>query len=89
MLASLTGGDCVINNISTGDDVERTRKCLSDCGIRSEKRGTTVLLKGGGLESPKIPLNCFWRTPQSPPKFLECLADRFQRHCRQSGGNSR
>ena len=58
MLASLTGGDCVINNISTGDDVERTRKCLSDCGIRSEKRGTTVLLKGGGLESPEIPLNC-------------------------------
>jgi len=58
MLASLTGGDCVINNISTGDDVERTRKCLADCGIKSEKKGTTVLVKGGSLESPKIPLNC-------------------------------
>ena len=58
MLASLTGGDCVINNISTGDDVETTRKCLLDCGIKSKKNGTTVVLKGGDLKPPKIALNC-------------------------------
>ena len=58
MLASLTEGDCVINNISTGYDVERTRKCLADCGIISKKNGTTILLKGGSFESPLIPLNC-------------------------------
>ena len=58
MLASLTDGNCVIHNISTGDDVERTRKCLADCGIISEKRSATVLLKGGGFKSPKMPLNC-------------------------------
>ena len=58
MLASLTSGNCVIHNISTGDDVERTRKCLVDCGIKSNKNGSTVLIKGGGFESPRRPLNC-------------------------------
>ena len=58
MLASLTDGNCVINNISTGDDVETTRKCLAECGIVSKKNGTTILLKGRALQSPNIPLNC-------------------------------
>ena len=58
MLASLTGGNCVINNISTGDDVEKTRNCLAKCGIRSKKNGSTVLIKGGVLETPLVPLNC-------------------------------
>ena len=40
MLASLTRGNCVINNISTGDDVETTRKCLANCGIESKIYGT-------------------------------------------------
>ena len=58
MLASLTGGDCVINNISTGDDVETTRKCLANCGIESKIYGTTVGVIGGHFEAPMMPLNC-------------------------------
>ena len=58
MLASLTNGNCVINNISTGYDVETTRKCLADCGIESIKNGSTVEIRGGSFKSPKNPLNC-------------------------------
>ena len=58
MLASLTDGECVIHNISTGEDVETTRKCLVQCGIESEKNGTTVRLRGGGLKPPEMPLYC-------------------------------
>ena len=41
MLASLTDGDCVIHNISTAQDVESTRNCLSQCGIISSKNNKT------------------------------------------------
>jgi len=58
MLASLASGECVIHNISTGDDVESTRKCLADCGIKSKKYGNTVKIKGGDIETPQMPLNC-------------------------------
>lgn len=58
MLASLTEGNCVIHNISTGDDVETTRKCLADCGIKNDKYGTTVSVRGGDFEVPEEPLNC-------------------------------
>ena len=58
MLASLTDGNCIIHNISTGEDVETTRKCLVQCGIESEKYGTTVLLRGGGLKPTEMPLYC-------------------------------
>ena len=58
MLASLTDGNCAIHNISTGEDVETTRKCLVQCGIESEKYGTTVWLRGGGLKPTEMPLYC-------------------------------
>ena len=58
MLASLTEKDCIIHNISTGDDVETTRRCLAVCGVKSKKNGSTVFLKGGRLKTPKIALNC-------------------------------
>ena len=58
MLASLTDGNCVIHNISTGEDVETTRKCLVQCGMESEKYGTTVRLRGGGLKPTEMPLYC-------------------------------
>ena len=58
MLASLTDGNCVIHNISTGEDVETTRKCLVQCGIESKKCGTTVRLRGGGLKPTEMPLYC-------------------------------
>ena len=37
MFASLASGNSVINNISTGEDVESTRKCLLDCRNIIEK----------------------------------------------------
>ena len=58
MLASLSDGACVINNISTGDDVETTRKCLYQCGIKSSKLGSSVEITGGTLSSPVQPLDC-------------------------------
>ena len=58
MLASLTDGECVIHNISTGDDVETTRKCLSKCGIVSSKEYAAVRISGGPFETPKHALNC-------------------------------
>ena len=58
MLASLSDGPCVINNISTGDDVETTRKCLYQCGIKSSKLGSSVEITGGTLSSPVQPLDC-------------------------------
>jgi 3-phosphoshikimate 1-carboxyvinyltransferase len=58
MLASLTGGNCGSHNISTGEDVETTRKCLSECGIKNDKNGTTVRVRGGDFKVPQKPLNC-------------------------------
>ena len=58
MLASLTDGNCAIHNISTGEDVETTRKCLVQCGIESEKYKTTVQLRGGDLKPTEMPLYC-------------------------------
>ena len=58
MLASLTDGECIINNISTGEDVESTRKCLAQCGIESHKEGSTVCINGGVFSDPSEPLDC-------------------------------
>ena len=58
MLASLTDGNCIIHNISTGEDVETTRKCLVQCGMESEKDGTTIRLRGGDLKPTEMPLYC-------------------------------
>ena len=58
MLASLTDGECVIHNLSTGDDVETTRNCLSQCGILSSRDGETVRISGGSFRTPKSALNC-------------------------------
>ena len=58
MFASLTDGKCIINNISTGEDVESTRKCLAQCGIESHKDGSTVCINGGVFSDPSEPLDC-------------------------------
>ena len=58
MLASLAEGECVIHNLSTGDDVETTRNCLSQCGILSSKDGETVHISGGSFMTPKSAVNC-------------------------------
>ena len=58
MLASLTDGECIIHNLSTGEDVETTRHCLSQCGIISRKEGATVHIKGGTFKTPEKVLDC-------------------------------
>ncbi len=58
MLASLTDGECLIHNLSTGEDVETTRNCLFQCGIKSSKEGTTVRIKGGPFKTPEKALDC-------------------------------
>jgi len=58
MFASLTDGECIINNISTGEDVETTRKCLLQCGIMSQRIGNKVQITSGKFSTPKLPLDC-------------------------------
>ena len=58
MFASLTDGECIIHNISTGEDVDSTRKCLTQCGIKSYKEGNTVCINGGVFSNPSEPLDC-------------------------------
>ena len=58
MFGSLTDGECVIHNISTGEDVESTRNCLTECGIQSQKSGKTVRINGGVFSNPGKPLYC-------------------------------
>ena len=58
MLSALADGECIIHNLSTGADVESTRKCLSDCGIQSRIENGVVYVSGGKFKNPIIPLNC-------------------------------
>lgn len=58
MLAALADGNCRIENISTGQDVESTRNCLALCGIDSERTNSTISITGGKLSSPKLDLDC-------------------------------
>ena len=58
MLAALSDGECIIHNLSTGEDVESTRNCLQDCGIESRKEKSIVYIMGGDFKSPISPLDC-------------------------------
>ena len=58
LLASLTDGNCIIHNISTGKDVESTRNCLQSCSIESIKENSKVEISGGKLANPVLPLDC-------------------------------
>ncbi len=58
MLAALSDGECIIHNLSTGEDVESTRNCLLDCGIVSRKKNGIVYVSGGEFRNPDLPLNC-------------------------------
>ena len=58
MLAGLTDGECIIHNLSTGRDVESTRFCLSNCGIKSRKENEVTYISGGEFENPILPLDC-------------------------------
>tara|TARA_Y100000590_G_scaffold31288_1_gene34617 strand:- start:2440 stop:3684 length:1245 start_codon:yes stop_codon:yes gene_type:complete len=58
LFASLSNKKCIINNISTGQDVETTRKCLEQLGIVSTVKDSTIEIKGGTFKESKFPLNC-------------------------------
>ena len=58
MLAALADGQCQITNLSTGVDVDSTRKCLESCGIKIEEDGSTLLINGGPFQHPTMDLDC-------------------------------
>jgi len=58
MLAALTEGECIIHNLSTGEDVESTRNSLSQCGIKSRKENGVVYVLGSKFQDPNSPLDC-------------------------------
>ena len=58
MLSSLSSGDCVIHNISTGEDVQTTRNCLLKCGIYSEIKKDKIIIKGGTFSLNRPELYC-------------------------------
>lgn len=58
MLAALADGTSEITNLSTGVDVETTKKCLENCGITFINVGTSVKIEGGSLQSPVDELDC-------------------------------
>jgi len=58
MLAALCNGESCISNLSTGTDVQSTRKCLEACGIKIREDGHDVIVKGGTFSDPSKPLNC-------------------------------
>ena len=58
MLAALADGQCQITNLSTGVDVDSTRKCLESCGIKIEEDGSTLLINGGPFQHPTKDFDC-------------------------------
>ncbi len=58
MFAALAVGESRISNLSTGADVQSTRKCLEACGIQIWDDGNDVIVKGGTFSNPHEPLDC-------------------------------
>ena len=54
MFAALAVGESRISNLSTGADVQSTRKCLEACGIQIWDDGNDVIIKA---EHSPIPTN--------------------------------
>lgn len=48
MLAALGQGTSTLTNLSPGEDVAATRRCLEQCGIPIKDKGNKVLVEGGG-----------------------------------------
>lgn len=48
MLAALGQGTSTLTNLSPGEDVATTRRCLEQCGIPIKNKGNKVLVEGGG-----------------------------------------
>ena len=60
MLAALADGPSRLANLSPGDDVQATRRCLERCGIAitEEGRETVVEGRGGAFDAPRSDLDC-------------------------------
>ncbi|MBI4874223.1 MAG: 3-phosphoshikimate 1-carboxyvinyltransferase [Acidobacteria bacterium] len=56
MLAALAEGESVIANYSTGADCQSTLGCLRGLGVKIEKAGNDVTVRGAGLEGLKAPM---------------------------------
>jgi len=57
MFAAIAAEPSTIKNIGTGADVEATRNCLEQCGIKFNWENN-ILSISGSLENPDKPLNC-------------------------------
>ncbi|MFC1550041.1 3-phosphoshikimate 1-carboxyvinyltransferase [Candidatus Neomarinimicrobiota bacterium] len=57
MLAAIAADKSTIKNIGTGADVEATRNCLEQCGIKFNWENKKLLISGS-LGIPDKPLNC-------------------------------
>ena len=58
MLAALCKGKSRISNLSTGEDIRSTRRCLDACGIAIHDKADGVTVHGGSFSDPPSPLNC-------------------------------
>ena len=58
MFAGLAEGESRISNLSTGVDVQSTRKCLEACGIKIRNDRNDVIVKGRKFSDPIEPLDC-------------------------------
>ena len=58
MFSALADGESRISNLSTGADVQSTRKCLEACGVEIRDEGNEVVVNGGKLSDPINSLDC-------------------------------
>tara|TARA_Y100001970_G_scaffold81884_1_gene103704 strand:+ start:4838 stop:6085 length:1248 start_codon:yes stop_codon:yes gene_type:complete len=58
MLASLAFDQSRIKNLSTGNDIQSTRKCLEACGINIKNDKNEIIVEGNTFSNPIGPLYC-------------------------------
>ena len=58
LFAALADGESRISNLSTGSDVQTTRACLEECGIKIRNDSNDVIVTGGKFADPSRPLDC-------------------------------
>ncbi|MBA24679.1 MAG: 3-phosphoshikimate 1-carboxyvinyltransferase [Candidatus Marinimicrobia bacterium] len=58
MFAALCNGKSKISNLSTGKDVQSTKNCLIDCGIKIYNEKSSYIVEGGKFINPKKELDC-------------------------------
>ena len=58
MFAALCNGKSKISNLSTGKDVQSTKNCLIECGIKIYNEKSNYIVEGGKFINPKKELDC-------------------------------